>query len=99
MDRADIFRLVSEHDGQPETKGLPVPVLPEFLVDRIEREVRGLIARCQRAEATVKTFAQREADLLEANNRYLQEARDARAEVRGLEAEIRMIRNTLKVTH
>jgi hypothetical protein len=51
------------------------------------------------AERQAAAFNRRLNDLLEANNRYLNEARAARDEIRALEKMLAAIRTQLKVMH
>jgi hypothetical protein len=51
------------------------------------------------AEQQATAFNRRLHDLLEANNRYLNEARAARDRACRLEAELRVLRAGIKVTH
>ncbi len=113
--RDRIMPLLTQWDGQAESKGHVVPVFPEFLADRIERLIYELACESRdfggpwtmdrlllmpkSAVAALNAHDARVTELLKTNNRYLEEARAARAEARSFERALDLLRRSLKVTH
>lgn len=70
-----------------------------WTMDRVLLEPREALRQLEEHARLTRDANKRITDLLTANNRYLEEGREARRQVKALEFEISALRNSLKLRH
>lgn len=73
--------------------------MSSWTIDRLLLEPKEALRQLQEHARLTRDANKRINDLLAANNRYLEDGREARRQVKALEFEISSLRNSLKLRH